>query len=202
LIIDLANHFQDGRLSKEGLNAASEDDVHVRHQSIIAHCMWWATDMPVSTAHDRTNDQSVPVSTPQKTFQKRAASRALSTFEEPTKKRALEEIKESRNAVAQVRSNRMRKLHNCPVPFRLFRACFCCCTYRKQLLFRKSLFSYRFVKRKEHRFAHTRKHDLTGRSRVVGTHDITIHNNTVNSSWRLDPTIMGIQLLSTVSKTN
>jgi hypothetical protein len=125
-IVDLSNHFQDERFSKECLNAASKDDVHVRYQSILAYCMWWATDTPVSTAHARTNDQSVPVSTSQKTFQKRAGS-ALSTSEEPTKKRALEEIKESRTAVAQARS----------VAFSLFRECFCCCTYRKQLLFRR-----------------------------------------------------------------
>ena len=160
-LVDLANHFQDGRLSEEWLNAASEEDVRkallkvrgigpwtcdiflmfylerpnilplgdlgVRkgiaswfgwrgslpkgqlcpkkdaawineklevykpYQSILTYFMWRAADTPAqpdsSTAQNRTNDQSAPVSTPQKTPQKRAAS-VLSTSEEPPKKRA------------------------------------------------------------------------------------------------------------------
>lgn len=159
-LVDLANHFQDGRLSEEWLNAASEEEVRkallkvrgigpwscdmflmfylerpnilplgdlgVRkgiaawfgwrgslpkgqlcpkkdaawinekleiykpYQSILTYFMWRAADTPSkpdSTAQNRTNDQSAPVSTPQKTPQKRAAS-TFSTPEEPTKKRA------------------------------------------------------------------------------------------------------------------
>jgi DNA-3-methyladenine glycosylase II len=162
-IVDLANHFQDGRLSEEWLNAASEEDVRkallkvkgigpwscdiflmfylerpnvlplgdlgVRkgiaawfgwrgslpkgqlcpkkdaawidekleiykpYQSILTYFMWRAVDTPNTpnvpdpTAQNRTDDQSAPVSTPQKTPQKRRAS-ALSTPEKPTNKRA------------------------------------------------------------------------------------------------------------------
>jgi DNA-3-methyladenine glycosylase II len=162
-IVDLANQFQDGRLSDEWLNAASEEavrkallkikgigpwtcdiflmfylerpnvlplgDLGVRkgiaawfgwrgslpkgklcpkkdaewingklgiyepYQSILTYFMWRVADTPDSTAQNRTDDQSTPVSTPQKTPPKRVATSAFSTPEEATKKRASKKSK-------------------------------------------------------------------------------------------------------------